>query len=255
MIAIASGHPDIDRYLADRYEKIRGMSSRFSAAICGHLVRRQSELGVSGDIAEIGTFEGRFFIAMALGLAPGEIALGIDLFDWPDERVLTRFLANCEAAGLPRERYSAWKKQSRDISPDELRAKLANGTARFVHIDGEHEYASLSSDLELAHAVLHPAGLICVDDMLHPGYPTLITAVLDYLTRHPEMVVMGIIDRQDIVAAAKFLICRADVVALYEPDLMESFAPFHFIFGADVNGHFTLVLTPQPRDVDVGWET
>jgi hypothetical protein len=43
-------------------------------------------------------------------------------------------------------------------------------------------------------------------------------------------------------------------VALYERDLMESFAPFHFIVGADVNGHFTLVLTPQPRDIDVGRE-
>ena len=41
--------------------------------------------------------------------------------------------------------------------------------------------------------------------MLHPGYPTLIIAVLDYLRRHPEMCVMCIIDREDIVAAAKFL--------------------------------------------------
>lgn len=254
MIRIASGHPAIDGYLADSYEKIRGMSSRFSAAICAHAIRRQSELGVTGDIVEIGTFEGRFFIAIALGLEPGETALGIDLFDWPDDGVLARLVANCEACGLPRDRYTAWKTHSDAVGADELRQKLPNGRARFFHIDGEHGYASLTNDLELAHAVLHPAGLICVDDMLHPSYPGLITAVLDYLTRHRDMRVVCIIDREDIVAAAKFLICSADAVALYEKDLMESFAPFHFIVGADVMDRLTLVLTPRPRNVDVGRE-
>ena len=64
-IEIASGHPAIDRYLAESYEQVRGMSSRFAAAICGHLIRRQSELAIAGDLVEIGTFEGRFFIASA----------------------------------------------------------------------------------------------------------------------------------------------------------------------------------------------
>src|SRR5207247_8213866 len=66
------------------------------------------------------------------------------------------------------------------------------------------------------------------DDMLHPGYPTLITAVLDYLSRHPEMRVMCIVDRESITAAAKFLLCRIDAAARYEQNLMTSFARFHF---------------------------
>jgi predicted O-methyltransferase YrrM len=254
MIDIAAGHPAIDRYLAEQFDCVRGMSSRFSAAICGHLIARQSTLGVSGDIVEIGTFEGRFFIAMALGLADREVAIGIDLFDWPNPAVYDRMLAHCARAGLAADRFVAWKRGSRDIAADELRARLPSGAARFFHIDGEHEYDSLSNDLELAHAVLHPSGIIAVDDMLHPGYPTLIAAVTDYLTRHPEMCAMAILDREDIVAAAKFLICRKHAVALYEQDLMQTYARFHYIVGADVLGHFTLVLTPHPRDVDVGWD-
>ena len=66
------------------------------------------------------------------------------------------------------------------FTPEALRAKLPQGCVRFFHIDGEHEHDSLSSDLELAHAVMHPQGIIALDDMLHPGYPTLITAVLAY---------------------------------------------------------------------------
>ena len=46
MLDIASGHPAIDRYLAQSYERVRGMSSRFAAAICGHLIRRQTERGI-----------------------------------------------------------------------------------------------------------------------------------------------------------------------------------------------------------------
>ena len=63
-----SGNPAVDRYIAEGYATVRGMSSRFAATICGHVIRRQSELGIAGHIAEIGTFEGRFFIAMALGV-------------------------------------------------------------------------------------------------------------------------------------------------------------------------------------------
>ena len=39
---IASGHPPIDRYLAQSYGRVAGMSSRFAAAICGYLIRRHS---------------------------------------------------------------------------------------------------------------------------------------------------------------------------------------------------------------------
>ena len=254
MIDISSGHAAIDRYLNEGYESVRGMSSRFAAAICGHVVRRQSEMGIKGDIAEIGTFEGRFFIALALGLADGENAVGFDLFDWPNEGVIQRMLDHCARNGLDAARYIAWKANTRNVSAQALRGKLATGAVRFFHIDGEHEHEPLSVDLELAHAVLHPQGIIALDDMLHPGYPTLIVTVLDYLKRHPEMVVMCIVDREDIVAAAKFLICRRDAVHLYEQDLMETFARFHFVVGADINGHFVLVLTPQPRLADIGWD-
>ena len=254
MIDIASGHAAIDRFLADGYLRVHGMSSRFAAAICGHIVRRQTELGVAGDIVEVGTFEGRFFIAMALGLAPGEHAYGIDLFNWPSERVYGRFLDNCAAAGLVRERFTAWKGDTRALPRDGLRTTLKVDKARFIHIDGEHTNECLGYDLELAHAVLHPSGIIALDDMLHPGYPALIVAVLDYLKRHPEMVVLCIVDREDITAAAKFLICRSDAVALYEQDLMTSFARFHYIVGGDVMDRLTLVLTPEPRMADVGWD-
>jgi predicted O-methyltransferase YrrM len=252
MLEIASGHPAIDLYLSQSYERVRGMSSRFAAAICGHLIRRQTALGVGGDLVEVGTFEGRFFIAMALGLAPGERALGIDRFDWPDAGVEGRFLANCAAHGIARERYLSWKADSREITSGALREKLGERPVRFVHIDSHHSRECLTNDLELVAPLLHRDGIICLDDMLHPGYPMMASAVYEFFAQHPHMRLLCVVDREDIVAAPKFLICRRDALALYEQDLLSAFSRFHFSLNADMETYFALVLTPRPRLAEVG---
>jgi len=241
------GERTIDRYLASGFATVRGMSSHFAATICAYLVHRQTELGISGGIAEIGAFEGRFFIALALGLANGERAVAIDRFDWPDADTINRFHDNCARHGLDRRRYRAIKADSRALTADALRSSDDGSEFRFVHIDGEHTDESLARDLALAHAVLHPQGILCLDDMLHPIYPFLIETVGRYLRDHPEMRLFCIIDREDVVAAAKFLICRAGAVALYEDDLMRRFQAAHLTIGGDALGHLCVVLTPQPR--------
>jgi predicted O-methyltransferase YrrM len=252
MLDIASGHPAIDLYLSQSYERVRGMSSRFAAAICGHLIQRQTALGIAGDVVEVGTFEGRFFIAMALGLAPGEKALGIDRFDWPDAGVEGRFVANCAAHGIANDRYLSWKADSREIASGELREKLSGRPVRFVHIDSHHSRECLTNDLELVAPLLHRDGIICLDDMLHPGYPMMTSAVYEYFARHPEMRLLCVVDREDIVAAPKFLICRGGALALYEQDLLSAFSRFHFSLNADMETYFALVLTPRPRLAEVG---
>jgi predicted O-methyltransferase YrrM len=241
-----SGNAAVDRFIEEGYDSVLGMSSRFAATICGHVMRRQTELGIGGHFLEIGTFEGRFFIAMALGLAGGERALGIDSFDWPDAGLYERFHANCAKYGLSRERYSALRTSTRGLASGEV-AKMLGGPARFIHIDGDHAPESLRGDLDLVAPLLHENGIICLDDMLHPGYPLLVAVVRDWLRKHSDMRVLCIIDREDIVAAAKFLLCRADAVALYNDDLMTAFAEHHYTLGADFDGHLAVVLTPHPR--------
>lgn len=249
--AFSSGIPALDRYLGDGFDRVRGMSSRFSATICGHIMRRQSEMGIRGGVAEIGTFEGRFFIAMALALSPGEHAYGFDLFSWPDDQVLDRLMASAARHGLTAERFTPRPFDTGTLTPEDFAGLTGGRPLRFIHIDGDHSPEALTHDLALAHHSLHPQGLICLDDMLHPGYPFLVVAVHDYLKRQPDMRLMCVIDREDIVAAPKFLICRADAVRLYENDLMTRFAPQHFILGGDAMGHHCVVLTPHPRIAEV----
>jgi predicted O-methyltransferase YrrM len=245
--SIRSGIPAVDRYLDGGYDTVPGMSSRFAAAICCGLLRMQTEMGVTGPVVEVGPFEGRFFIALAHALADGETALGIDLFDWPNPQVIDRFEANCARHGVAGQRRITWKADSRTMAPDDLLAKLGGRRPRFIHVDGEHSRAALTRDLELATTVLAPEGVIALDDMLHPGYPTLMVAVHEYLQRHPEMCVLAIIDRETVVAATKFLLCRTDWFKRYEDKLLEAYKDNVWPLGADFEPHWCLVLSLDTR--------
>lgn len=249
--SVSSGIAAVDRYLETGYATVVGMSSRFAAAVSCGLMRIQTDFGVKGPVAEIGTFEGRFFIAMAHALADGETALGIDLFDWPNPEVMDRFEANCATHGVPAEKRITWRADSRTMKPGDLLAKLGGERVRLFHVDGEHSRHALTRDLELATAVLGDGGVIVLDDMLHPGYPTLMVAVQDYLQRHPEMVVLSIIDRETIVAATKFVICQAAWFKRYEEKLLEAYKDNVWPLGADFEPHWCLVLSLDTRLADI----
>ncbi len=242
-----SGLPETDAYIVGGYPGVVGMSSQFAAGICCGLLRIQTAAGVKGPVVEIGPFEGRFFIALAKSLAPGEVALGIDLFDWPNPEVQDRFAANCDKHGVPKDRRIIWKADSRVMKPDELLAKLGGKRPRFIHIDGEHSRKVLAGDLELATTVMDPAGILVLDDMLHPGYPTLMVAVQEYLERHPEMCVLAIIDRETIVAATKFVLCRKAWFKRYEDALLADYKDNVWPLGADFEPHWCLVLSLDTR--------
>jgi len=244
---VHSGIPAVDAYLDESYDKVIGMSSRFAAAITCGLMRIQSELGVTGPVAELGAFEGRFFIALAKALKDGERALGIDTFEWPNPQVIDRFEANCVRQGVAGEKRITWKADSNKIAPGELLAKLDGEKVRLIHVDGEHTQVALSKDLELATAVIRDGGVIVLDDMLHPGYPTLMLAVQAYLDRHPDMTVLCIIDRESIFAATKFILCQKGWFKKYEARLLGAFRANVWPMGANFEPHWCLVLSLDTR--------
>jgi len=244
---VGSGIPAVDAYLDDGYDKVIGMSSRFAAAICCGLMRIQSELGVKGPVAELGAFEGRFFIALAKALGEGEQALGIDIFEWPNPQVIDRFEANCARHAVRAEKRITWKADSNKMTPEELLAKLGGEKVRLIHVDGEHTQAALTKDLALATAVIRDGGVIVLDDMLHPGYPTLMLAVQAYLDRHSDMTVLCIIDRESIFAATKFILCQKSWFKKYEAGLLDAFRANVWSMGANFEPHWCLVLSLDTR--------
>jgi hypothetical protein len=243
---LSSGIPAVDRYLADGFLSVLGMSSRFAAVIACATMRMQSEDGISGHAAEIGTFEGRFFFALAHALRDDERAIGIDTFEWPDTGLIDRFEKNRTTFG-PAGRMITLKADSRMLAPQELLALAPGKRVRFFHIDGEHTQDHLAKDLALAFATMDPRGVICLDDMLHPGYPLLAITVDEFLRAHPEVRVFCVIDRQDIVAAAKFMLCREEHAAFYTDRLSRAFPQHVWPLGADFVAYKALVLAIEPK--------
>ena len=87
--------------------------------------------------------------------------------------------------------------------------------------------------------------------MLHPAYPRLVDTVDRWLDANKDWQVLMIIDREDIVAAAKYVLCRRDAVSLYEDYLLQRFEKNVFILGGDFLDHIAVVLTPYPRLAEV----
>ncbi|KRE02128.1 hypothetical protein ASE63_07065 [Bosea sp. Root381] len=245
------GHQAVEAYLADGYDRVPGMSSRFAAAICARLLRLQSEEDVAGPIAEIGAFEGRFFIALAHALEPGELALALDIFEWPDASVEQRFEANCERHGIAAQRRRTIKANAGEMAPADLVAHAGGTRLRLIHIDGEHSRAALAKDLALATACLGEGGLIVLDDMLHPGYPTLMVAVQAFLEANPEIVPLCIIDRETIVGAAKFVLCQRNWFERYQTHMLDIFKDWIWPLGADFEPHWCLVLSQDTRLAEI----
>jgi hypothetical protein len=227
------------------------MSSRFAAAVAAATLRLQSESGVAGHVAEIGAFEGRFLIALAHALSPDERAIGIDHFIWPDEGVRERFEKNCAQYG-PSGRIITLKADSRELKPEELLAVAPGNRIRFFHVDGEHTADHLTKDLALALRTIDEKGVICLDDMLHPAYPTLGLTVDAFLKAHPEMQVFCVVDREDIVAATKFMLCRREHAAFYADGLKRAFPEHVWALGADFVTYQALVLAPEPKLANIG---
>jgi hypothetical protein len=147
---------------------------------------------------------------------------------------------------VPDGRRVTLKADSRTMTAEDLLA-ASGGRLRLFHIDGEHSRAALKRDLALAASVMADGGIVVLDDMLHPGYPTLMVAVQEFLEANPGIVPLCVIDRETIVAATKFVLCGRDWFKRYEERMLEAFKDNIWPLGADFEPHWCLVLSLDTR--------
>lgn len=244
---LKSGIAAADEYIERHYFSVHGMSSRFAAAVGAATMRIQSEHGIAGHFAEIGAFAGRYFIALSHALTGDEKAIGFDTFHWPSPKVKTRLEENIAKYGAP-GRSIVVAADSLKLSAKDLVALAPGKKVRFFHVDGEHTPEHLSNDLALATQTLHERGVICLDDMLHAGYPTLPVTVHEFLKSEPSLRVFCVIDREDIAAQTKYMICREPMFDFYIEQLIGAFPDNVWPLGADFRyDKKALVLSPDPK--------
>jgi Methyltransferase domain len=170
-----------------------------------------------GNVVEIGVHYGKFFLFLAERLKHDECAFAVDIFENQDENIsksgwgsLATFSSNV-AALVPSARVCILKENSTNLR-DKIGLFSYNGhTARIVSVDAGHSYEEVTSDLKLAEDILHPQGVIIVDDFQHLGWDGVYQATLEFL--------QGPFFMPFALGGNKLLLCRSEFVYHYAANI------------------------------------
>lgn len=135
----------------------------------------QKHLGVTGDLCEVGVYEGKSLVLESLMAAEGERVIGYDLF--PDD-LEGRTQANLGAHGNA-EVCRLIAADTATIAQTAVAEALPEGV-RWLHVDAGHEYHEVFHQLILFAPFVRPDGVIVMDDYQDREFPGIEAAVLDF---------------------------------------------------------------------------
>lgn len=170
-----------------------------------HLLELQKALGVGGDMLEIGVFRAGTASLLGACLRPKERLFLIDPHQNADanRQTIEHF------SGVKPEQLSFHVMDS--LALNKWRERVLSPLTpmvRFAHIDGEHSYDGVYSDLDLARRYITGGGLIVLDDIFNMNSACCTHALFDYLRDQPlvHLVAMGF---------RKAYLCESRHVAIY----------------------------------------
>lgn len=148
---------------------------RQSAFLWQSLLQFQHSEGMNGDLCEIGVYKGYGACLPACFLRNNERMLLIDRYfglDYARETILA-------VAGNVLKKIDFLQNDSIQI----LRNNIVPMTRefRFIHIDGEHSYDAVMSDLRFAADRLAERGVVVIDDFFNFATPQITQAVWNFL--------------------------------------------------------------------------
>jgi hypothetical protein len=162
--------PSFASYKRD-FPQLRGWFSAVDADLFGICASVQKELGLSGDLLEIGTYAGKSAIMLGFMRQANEKLWICDPFETntPDPSNAAENLK--WYSDLTLEEFKGNFLQYHDQIPEicqltsrRLGGMLTPKTFRFIHIDGSHEFGAVNADLHLSRSLLLSGGLVVVDD-------------------------------------------------------------------------------------------
>lgn len=145
---------------------------------------RQQELTEPGDLLEIGAYLGKSAIFAGGYLRPGETFTVCDLFDSPAQDDANSAEMRYSYSTLTRRSFEANYLSFHDELPAVVQGlsslvpdRVAASSVRFAHIDGSHLYEHVRGDIDSARALLHPHGIVALDDYRSEHCPGVAAAV------------------------------------------------------------------------------
>jgi hypothetical protein len=193
---------------AARLNDVAGWLSPVDELLFSAIDRVQVNLGATGDLLEIGTYFGRSAIVLGALLHPGESLTVVDPFGKESPRSPFSGERYQWVATLNRQRFEENYLKFHESLPaiiEDFSTNLAPGDLgagfRLVHVDGAHDFTTVSHDTHLAVAVLGAGGVIAFDDIHNARMPGVAAAVWPSLGEHGLAV---------LAVSPKLWVCRQD---------------------------------------------
>jgi hypothetical protein len=172
------------RYISEGRETIPGWFERGDAELFDAIDIAQRSARITGDILEIGCYQGASTVMLGYLRNPNERLVVCDLFETvapslDDFHGRTNSYSDLSRASFE-ENYLRFHAKLPEIIAAASTTLGAHGfgrTFRLVHVDGSHEYDIVRSDLLLAKSLLKPGGFVVFDDIITLHTPGVTAAV------------------------------------------------------------------------------
>lgn len=200
-----------DSELTRMFHRIRDVPGWFNIDDCAHfslILNMQNATGVQGDILEIGSYHGRSTGLLASHLKNNETLVVCDAFaqetDDPYDRRPTPDVLMSNIGRIAGQVNAS----SIDIhSCLSSQLSLEPGKRfRFSHIDGGHDFATVTADLHVAWEHSISGGVVVVDDYKHDDFPQVTTALDVFLDNHSDCAVLADLNRHGAIGRKVYLI-------------------------------------------------
>jgi len=159
-------------------KRIAGWFSTLDAQVFLAVDALQQEMHVAGDLLEVGAYVGKSAILLGYFLRPEENLVVVDLFGEASSTVEQRAEQERWYGQLTRSRFEANYRRFHPALPtvrqgrsDEVLPGVADGSCRFVHLDGAHEFEAVRADTKEALRVASSQCVIAFDDVLSAHTP------------------------------------------------------------------------------------
>lgn len=172
-------------YFQERVEKnVRGWFFVYDHALF-HMIMKELQRDVQGDVCEIGVAFGLSAIAVSNYRKPNETFYMYDHFG---EKERLEAESNIKQFGTFDN--SEWRIGDTTIlTPDLLQF---NQPLRFLHIDGSHEHGAVYKDLTNFSTKMCDDGIIVMDDYNDVEYPGVNSGTLQFIFENPEWMLFAI---------------------------------------------------------------
>ena len=172
----------MSRVTDDQIARVPGWLSPLDVALMRLLLTESAAQG-SGDLAELGVYQGKSAIVIGESLGPGETFTVVDLFE--DEAIGSenrREIAE-QFGGLSQRLFEHHYREVHGDLPVVVKGPshtiaehASDGTHRLVHIDASHLYEPVVKDLEVARVLLRSSGVVVLDEYREAHTPGVAAA-------------------------------------------------------------------------------